>query len=263
MDVCGAAGRAAVLRFDSACTKDGSGSFSLERPPPLRLSRVPPMFGFSTARQRMVDGQVRTNDVTDPRIIDAMLTVPRELFVPEDRRALAYLDFDLDISEGGSAKAFLIKPQVMAKMLQAAEITSSDKVMIVGCATAYTAAIAAHSAAQVSATECDPALASKGKDILAELGFTNVAMKVADPADGDPANAPYDVIILNGATEVMPDRLCDQLAEGGRLVGVFAMSRPARAKILTRSHGDIGHRALFDIAAPVLPGLQRKEAFVF
>ncbi len=99
------------------------------------------MSGFSTARQKMVDGQVRPSDVTDIRIIDAMLAVPREAFVPANQRALAYLDLDLDVSEGAAAKRFLIKPVVTAKMLQAAEIKEADNVLVVGCATGYAAAM--------------------------------------------------------------------------------------------------------------------------
>lgn len=220
------------------------------------------MSGFSTARQKMVDGQVRTNDVTDRRILDAMLTVPREAFVPASRRALAYLDLDLDVSEGG-AKRFLIKPQLSGKLLQAAEIGEGDNVLIVGCATGYLAALAAKLARQVTATESDAALAAKAKDTFAAIGLTNVACKAAACADGDPAAAPYDVIILNGATEVTPDGLFGQLREGGRLVGVSAESRPSRAMIVTRTHGEFGHRPLFDAAAPVLPGLERAAAFVF
>jgi protein-L-isoaspartate(D-aspartate) O-methyltransferase len=221
------------------------------------------MSGISTARQKMVDGQVRPSDVTDLRIIDAMLAVPREAFVPEGLRSLAYLDLDLDVSEGASEKRFLIKPVVTAKMLQAADIKDTDNVLVAGCATGYTAALAAKLAGRVTATECDPALAAKAKDVLAQLGLANVAVGVAAAADGDPANAPYDVIMLNGATEIVPDRLYRQLKDGGRLVGVFAMTQPPRATIVTRSHGDFGNRTLFDAAVPVLPGLERLPAFVF
>src|SRR3974377_2374656 len=113
------------------------------------------MSGFATARQKMVDGQVRTNDVTDPRILDAMLEIPRELFVPESKRALAYLDLDLDVTDGDSAKRYIIKPQVTAKLLQAAEIGASDKVLVAGCATGYVPALAARLAAKVTAIEND------------------------------------------------------------------------------------------------------------
>ena len=221
------------------------------------------MSGFSTARQKMVDGQVRPSDVTDIRIIDAMLAVPREAFVPETRRALAYLDLDLDVSEGGAASRCLIKPMVTAKMLQAAEIRETDTVLVVGCATGYTAAVAAKLAGQVTATEADPALSARAGQILTEFGLGNVTVRTAEAAAGDPAGAPYDVIVLNGATEIAPDRLYHQLRDGGRLVGVFAVTRPPRATIVTRSHGDFGNRALFDATAPVLPGLERLPAFVF
>jgi protein-L-isoaspartate(D-aspartate) O-methyltransferase len=193
------------------------------------------MSGFSTARQKMVDSQVRPSDVTDIRIIDAMLAVPREAYVPESRRALAYLDLDLEVGEGGPAKLFLIKPAVLAKMLQAAEIKQNDHVLVVGCATGYAAAVIGKFAAQVHSSA----------------------------ADGDPAKAPFDVIVLNGATEIVPEKLYAQLRDGGRLVGVFAMSQPPRATLVTRSHGDFGKRALFDAAAPVLPGMERVPAFVF
>src|SRR5450759_1800391 len=218
------------------------------------------MSGFTIARQKMVDGQVRPSDVTDSRIIDAMLAVPREAFVPRSQRALAYLDLDLDISEGASAKRFLIKPLVIAKMLQAAEITETDKVLVAGCATGYTAALVARLAGQVTATESDPA---KAGEVLAELGLGNVTFRGTAAAEGDPANAPYDVIVLDGATEVTPDRLYQPLKDGGRLVGVFAATKPPRAMIVTRSHGDFGHRTLFDAAVPVLPGFERLPAFVF
>ena len=115
------------------------------------------MSGFSTARQKMVDGQVRTSDVTDSRILDAMLEVPREAFVPEGKQALTYLDLDLDVSAGGNPKRCLIKPVVTAKLMQAAEIKQGDKVLVVGAASGYAAALVAKLAGQVTATESDPA----------------------------------------------------------------------------------------------------------
>ncbi len=193
------------------------------------------MSGFATARQKMVDGQVRPSDVTDIRILDAMLAVPREAFVPQNQRALAYLDLDLDVSEGASAKRFLIKPAVTAKMLQAAEIKDTDKVLVAGSAPGYTAAVVASLAGQVTATESDPAQVAKAREVLAQLGLGNVTFQAAAAAEGDPANAPYDVIVLDGATEITPDRLYGQLKEGGRLVGVFAMTKPPRATIVTHS----------------------------
>jgi protein-L-isoaspartate(D-aspartate) O-methyltransferase len=221
------------------------------------------MSGFATARQKMVDGQVRPSDVTDLRIIDAMLVVPREVFIPPAQRALAYLDRDLDISGGGPAKRFLIKPAVTAKMLQAAEITDTDSVLVASSAPGYTAALVARLAGQVTATESDPSQAAQTGEILTQLGLRNVTVPAAAPADGYAANAPYDVILLDGATEITPDRLYGQLKEGGRLVGVFATTTPPRATIVTRFHGDFGSRPLFDAAAPVLPGLEQRPVFVF
>jgi protein-L-isoaspartate(D-aspartate) O-methyltransferase len=148
-------------------------------------------------------------------------------------------------------------------MLQAAEIKDTDKVLVVGCASGYTAALVAKFAGQVIATESDPALAAKAKAVLAELGLGNVTVRTAAAADGDPANAPYDVIVLNGATEIVPEGLYRQLRQGGRLVGVFAMTQPPRAVIVSHSHEDFGDRALFEAVAPVLPGLERRPVFVF
>ncbi len=144
--------------------------------------------GISAARQKMVDGQVRPSDVTDIRIIDAMLEIPREAFVPESQRAMAYLDLDLDVGETGSAKCFLIKPVVIAKMLQAAEIKQGDNVLVAGCATGYAAAVAAKLAGQVTAAEADPSQAAKAGDILAGLG--NVKVVAVAAAEDIPPTPP-------------------------------------------------------------------------
>jgi protein-L-isoaspartate(D-aspartate) O-methyltransferase len=223
---------------------------------------VLPMSGFSTARQKMVDGQVRTSDVTDSRILDAMLAVPREAFVPSAQQALAYLDLDLDVGTGGTRR-YLLKAALTAKLLQAAEIKSTDNVLVVGVASGYVAALVARIAAKVTATESDSTLASQAAATLAGLGMASITVRSAAAADGDEASAPYDVIVLNGATEIAPARLFGQLSEGGRLVGVFATTKPSRAMVVTHSHGDFGHRILFDAAAPVLPGLERLAEFVF
>ena len=221
------------------------------------------MSDFTALRRTMVDCQVRPSDVTDLRIIDAMLAVPRERFVPESKRAIAYLDMDIDVVAAGQAKRCLIQPAVLAKMLQAAAISETDRVLVVGCATGYSAAVVSHLAAEVFATEPDSALASSATSTLAALGLANVTVTTAAPADGDRAHGPYDVIVLDGATELDPEHLYDQLNMGGRLVGVFATSRPPRATLVTRSPADFGSRVLFDASAPVLTGLERRPAFVF
>jgi protein-L-isoaspartate(D-aspartate) O-methyltransferase len=222
------------------------------------------MSGFSTARQKMVDGQVRPSDVTDLRIIDAMLAVPREEFVPAGQRALAYLDLDLDISEGGSTKRYLIKPAVLARLLQAAQIGEADNVLVASSAPGYAAAVVARLARQVTVTETDPVQTDKARGVLTQLGLGNVVFWAAAAAEGVPGNGPYDVILLDGATEITPEPLYQQLKDGGRLVGVFSTTKPPRAMIVKRSHGvDFGYRALFDAAVPVLPGLEQLPAFVF
>jgi protein-L-isoaspartate(D-aspartate) O-methyltransferase len=221
------------------------------------------MSDFATARRKMVDGQVRPSDVTDIRIIEAMLAVPRELFVPNVQRPLAYLDLDLEVSESHSSKRFLLRPAVTAKMLQAAGISDTDEVLVVGCASGYLAALAAKLARRVTATESDPSLAARAKACLDSLGLGDIPVKTAAAAEGDSGNAPFDAIILNGATEIAPEGLYRQLKEGGRLVGAFGLTRPQRMMLVTASHGDFGHRALFDTEIPVLPGLERSAAFVF
>jgi len=221
------------------------------------------MSEFSTARQKMVDGQVRPSDVTDLRILDAMLAVPREEFVPPAQRPIAYLDLDIEVGGAGTAKRYLIKPVVLAKMLQAASITEGDRVLVVGCASGYSAAIVAHLAGEVFATEPDALLANAAKTTLSQIGIKNVTVGNAEAAAGDAAHGPYDVIVLDGATEIEPSRLCEQLKPEGRLVGVFAATQPPRAHLVQRSAGDFGSRILFDAFAPVLPGMQRLPAFVF
>jgi protein-L-isoaspartate(D-aspartate) O-methyltransferase len=217
------------------------------------------MSDFSTARQKMVDGQVRPSDVTDLRIIDAMLAVPREEFVPASQRAMAYLDLDLEVGP----KRFLMKPVILARMLQAAVVKATDNVLVVGCPSGYSAAVIAQIAAKVTATEGDATLASQASANSAKLGYGNITFAPGMPADGYAANGPYDLIVMAGATEVIPTGLYKQLAPGGQLVGVFATTQPARAALVAHSHDDFGSRPLFDASAPVLPGLERLPAFVF
>lgn len=221
------------------------------------------MSDFMTARQNMVDCQVRPSDVTDLRIIDAMLAVPRETFVPADKRPIAYLDFDIDVAANGQPKRHLIKPVVLARMIQAAAISPTDRVLVVGCATGYSAAVVAHLAGQVFATEPDSALAAVAARNLADLGLANVTVSAGEPANGEKAHAPYDVIVMDGATEIEPHGLYEQLKMGGRLVGVFATSTPPRACLVARSPADYGSRVLFDASAPVLTGLERRPVFTF
>ena len=215
------------------------------------------MSDFTAARRHMVDGQVRTTDVTDLRVISALLEVPRERFMPPASASLAYLD--LDVPLGASRR--LLRPMVLAKLIQTAELEATDRVLDVGCATGYSAAVLARIVGQVVALEQDAGLAKAAREALSSQ--PNVDVVNGALADGWPQGAPYDVVVLEGATEAVPHALCQQLKDGGRLVGVFATTKPPRAMIVTRSHGDFGNRALFDAVVPVLPGLERLPAFVF
>jgi protein-L-isoaspartate(D-aspartate) O-methyltransferase len=217
------------------------------------------MIDFAAARRMMVDGQVRTSDVTDLRIIAAMLEFPRERFVPETKADLAYLDLDVPVDAGRR----LLKPMVLAKMLQAAAVKADDRVLDVGCATGYSSAILARLAHSVVALEEDPALAGKAVENLAAIGASNVTVVTGPLTQGRQGGVPYDVIFVNGATEVVPRALCSQLAERGRLVVVFGCAPLGRAMLYRAVGGDVSGWPIFDAAAPLLPGFAATPAFVF
>jgi len=219
------------------------------------------MSNTAAARQKMVDSQVRTADVTDLRLIEALREIPREAFLPESQRALAYLD--IDIALDGVPDVYLIKPVVLARMVQAAEIGSSDRVLVTGGAAGYAAAIVAKLAAEVVAVVGNSSVAELTRAGLSDAGVSNVTVAVGEAAAGDASKGPYDIIVLDGATEVVPEGLYQQLKMDGRLVGVFALSKPSRATLVTKSPGDFGGRTLFDASAPVLPGLKRLPVFSF
>jgi protein-L-isoaspartate(D-aspartate) O-methyltransferase len=223
------------------------------------------MTDFAAARRMMVDGQVRTSDVTDLRIVAAMLELPRERFVPEARADLAYLDLDLVVKEGssGAPARRLLKPMVLAKMVQAAEIGASDHVLDLGCATGYSSALISRLAASVSALEEDEGLARLAGENLEAVGAANVTVVTGPLTQGWPAGAPYDAIFMNGATEITPHALARQLKPGGRLVAVVGRSPVSQAMLYRRIGEDISGWPIFDAAAPVLPGFAAPPAFVF
>jgi protein-L-isoaspartate(D-aspartate) O-methyltransferase len=222
----------------------------------LVLSRIM-MIDFAAARRHMVDGQVRTQDVTDLRIIRAMLSVPRERFVPAAQAGLAYLDIDVPVGEGPSARR-LLKPMVLAKLLQAAMPVPADRVLDVACGTGYSSAVLAELAGEVIALEDSKELARQAGKNLA-----GAATVVTGPLNaGWAAEAPYDVIVLNGATEIVPETLFGQLTDGGRLVCILG-SEPGKAMLYLRTGAEVGGRPLFDASAPLLPGFAKAPAFVF
>ena len=219
------------------------------------------MTDFAAARRNMVDGQVRTADVTDLRLLSAMLEVPRERYVPPAASALAYLDLDLPAGEGALASRRLLKPMVLAKLIQAADLNATDRVLDVGCATGYAAAVLARIAAQVIALEQDLTLAKAVGTALSSL--PNVTVASGPLVEGWPPAAPYDVILLEGATEVEPQAFRRQLKDGGRLVCVLGSPPGAKAMLYCRSGEEMGGRSIFDAAATVLPGFAKPPVFAF
>jgi protein-L-isoaspartate(D-aspartate) O-methyltransferase len=215
------------------------------------------MFDTAAARRMMVDGQVRTADVTDPDLIAAMLAVPRELFVPPALAGQAYSDSDLPVGEGRA----LLKPMVLAKLIQAALIGRGDHVLDVGCATGYSAAVMSRIAGSVVALEEDAALARRAQETLGAAGTTQVV--VGALTAGWPAAAPYDAILLNGATGIVPEIMGRQLKPEGRLACIFSRGPAAKAMIYRMVEGQLVGRPIFDAAAAMLPGFAAPLAFVF
>jgi protein-L-isoaspartate(D-aspartate) O-methyltransferase len=217
------------------------------------------MTDFATARRHMVDGQVRTADVTDLRIIAAMLEIPRERFLPPALADLAYLDLDLPV--GGNGTRRLLKPMVLAKLIHAADIAPAGCVLDVGCATGYGAAVLARIAGQVTALEQEPDLAQAARTALA--GQPNVNTVSGALRAGWPQGSPYDAIVLEGATEIPPDAFLGQLKEGGRLVCILGGGPGAKAMLYRRSGDELGGRPIFDATAAVLPGFAKTPVFAF
>jgi protein-L-isoaspartate(D-aspartate) O-methyltransferase len=223
------------------------------------------MIDFATARRMMVDSQVRTSDVTDPRLIAAMLDIPRERFVPESEAALAYLDFDVPVAKaapGGEVRR-LLKPMVLAKLIQAAEVGENDHVLEVGCATGYSSVVLARLARAVVALEEDAALARHAAENLQALGASNARVVTGTLTRGWPADAPYDVIFINGAIEVEPQALARQLRDGGRLVAVKGRAPNGKAMLYRSVNGELSGWPSFDASAPLLPGFAAPPVFVF
>jgi protein-L-isoaspartate(D-aspartate) O-methyltransferase len=222
------------------------------------------MLDFVAARRMMVDSQVRTSDVTDQRIVAAMLELPRERFVPGSNAELAYLDLDVAVNgASGSAQRRLLKPMVLAKLIQAASVGVGDRVLDVACGTGYSSAVLARLAGSVTALEADATLAREARDNLPAAGALNVEVVNGPLAAGWQAGAPYDVILLNGSAEVVPERLLQQLRDGGRLVGVVGRGPASKAVLHLRTGGTTSGRPIFDAAAPPLPGFAEPPAFVF
>jgi protein-L-isoaspartate(D-aspartate) O-methyltransferase len=217
------------------------------------------MFDSASARRMMVDGQVRTADVHNPDLLTAMLTIPRERFVPAALAERAYIDSDIDIAPG----RVLLKPMVFAKLIEAADLRASDRVLDVGCGLGYSSAVLSRLAGSVVGLEEDAALANQAKAALAAAGASGVTVATGPLAAGWLAGAPYDFILLNGATEIVPDGFANQLKPDGRLACIFGRAPAAKAVIYRVAESHLVGRPVFDAAAPVLPGFVAPPAFVF
>jgi protein-L-isoaspartate(D-aspartate) O-methyltransferase len=208
------------------------------------------------ARFHMIDSQIRPSDVTDVRVLAALGTVARENFVPRAARALAYADVSVEVAPG----RFLMEPRCFAKLLQLAAITADDRILDVGCATGYSAAVLARLGGKVVALEQDADLlriASEG------LSATPIVLVQGALIEGAKAEGPFDVIVVEGAIEQVPETLLSQLAEGGRLVAVMNDGPQGKATLFLKENGGIGRRAVFDAAVPVLAGFKKMMGFVF
>jgi protein-L-isoaspartate(D-aspartate) O-methyltransferase len=228
------------------------------------------MIDFTTARRNMVDNQIRPNRVTSLALLDALLEVPRELFVPPTARGVAYVDDDIPLqSAPGRPSRWLMEPMVFARLVQAAGIDKTDVVLGVGAGCGYGAAVLSRLAATVVAVEDDPVLSEAATRTLETLKVDNVACIVGDPKKGCPAQAPYDVILFEGAIHRIPEEISAQLAEGGRLVAVLRngaggeRTGVGQAILAERLDGKLSHRILFDAGTPYLPGFTPEPSFVF
>jgi protein-L-isoaspartate(D-aspartate) O-methyltransferase len=214
---------------------------------------------YARARANMVSNQLRPNRVEDPYVLEAMAEVPRERFLPKALRGVAYTDEDLPLPQGH----WLIEPLVLARLIQAAEVQPSDVVLVVGCVTGYAGAVLARLAATVILL-VPSAAAETVEALLDDLGVDNVVVIASDdPAAGHPSQAPFDVIVVVGSVPEVPPALLEQIGEGGRIAVVVSESHVGKAIVLTRLHGVIGRREMFDAQTPPCPGLDARPGFTF
>ena len=215
------------------------------------------MTDFAANRTMMVDTQVRPSDVTKFPIIDAMLTVRKEAFVPSSRRDVAYVD--ANIALGGNR--IILEARTLAKMLDALDVQQSEMVLTIGAGLGYTAAILSRMAEAVIAVEEDTDLASEAESNLSEQGADNVVVIEAPLVEGAAKHGPYDSILIEGAVEQVPAALTDQLKDGGRIAAVFAKGALGECRIGYKIDGQVSWRLAFNAGAPVLLGFEAEKAF--
>ena len=214
---------------------------------------------FALRRRMMVDTQVRPSDVTKYPIIDAMLRVPREAYVPAGKAEAAYMGENITLAPN----RVMLEARTSAKMLDALELLRSDAVLDVGCGLGYSAAVLAEMVDSVVAIEEDEAMATSAETTLAAQSVHNVAVVRAPLKDGAPKHGPYDAIIIEGAVEVMPDAILAQLKDGGRIAAIFADGALGVVRIGYKIDSTVSWRFAFNAGAPVLPGFEKAQAFAF
>ena len=221
------------------------------------------MYDFAGLRQRMVDNQIRPSEVTDRDLIRAFREVPRELFVQPADQAFAYSDLELRVPASLGADRRMMDPIQLARLIQILQLGPSSKIMVIGCGTGYSAAIAARLAGKVVAVEEDPALAALAREKLGAVGAVNASVVEAKLREGYPAEAPYDAILIDGAVEFVPDDLIAQLRPAGMLAAIERQERISRAMLYERVGSDAARWPQFEAWATLLPGFERKREFVF
>jgi protein-L-isoaspartate(D-aspartate) O-methyltransferase len=214
---------------------------------------------YAAQRANMVDVQLSTNDVADPRIRLAIATVAREPFVPAAKHAMAYCDLPVEVAPG----RYLLDPRSFAKLLVLTGVSPADRVLDVGCAPGYSTAVLALLAKSVVAVEQDADLVRVASDRLSAVGAANATVVQNALVEGAKAGSPYDVIVVEGGIEEAPQTLLSQLGEGGRLVAVLQQGAHGRAHLFVRENGRIGSRPDFDASVPVLVGFRKSVGFVF
>ncbi len=216
------------------------------------------MSDYAARRVMMVDTQVRPSDVTKFPIIAAMLAVPREVYVPRDRREAAYVGENVDIGSG----RVMLEARTFAKLLDALDILKTEIVLDLGCGLGYSTAVIARLAEAVVAVEEDDALAAESQRSFSTEGVDNAAIVVGPIAAGDAKHGPYDVIMVQGGVEVIPQALLAQLKDGGRIGAVFMEGALGVARVGHKADGRVTWRFAFNATAPVLPGFAAVPAFV-
>jgi len=216
---------------------------------------------YATARRNMVDSQILPNRVIDERVIAAFEELPREQFLPASRAGLAYADESILIEDD----RYLMQPMILARLLEILDVRETDVALCIGSASGYAVAVLAHLVDTVVAVESNHAMREKAESTLSGLGIDNIAIVEGELSKGHPSQAPFDVILIDGAVDEVPSALAEQLADGGRLVAVEmpAGQTVGRGVIVTRYGQSINKREVFDASEPLLPGFEKEAEFAF